>query len=122
MKKRRSGKKPALQAKRPAAKTLPERKVKFLSQLPGALFVSAGWVLASECLTLYVNVFHGFSIYGSLATVTLILLWLYCCFMVQMIGAVINEEIRAGKKQGEERGETGGAGENDEELPAGKGE
>ena len=83
-------------------KTLPERKVKFLSQLPGALFASAGWVLASECLTLYVNVFHGFSIYGSLATVTLILLWLYCCFMVQMIGAVINEEIRAGKTRGEE--------------------
>ncbi len=102
--------------------TLPERKVKFLSQLPGALFASAGWVLASECLTLYVNVFHGFSIYGSLATVTLLLLWLYCCFMVQMLGAVINEEIRAGKKQSEERGETGGAGENDEELPAGKGE
>ena len=78
-------------------KTLPARKLNFPGQLPGALFASAGWVLASECLSLYVNVFNGFSIYGSLATVTLILLWLYCCFMVQMIGAEINEELRARK-------------------------
>ena len=40
------------------------------------------------------NVFHGFSIYGSLATVTLVLLWLYICCLVQMIGAEINEELR----------------------------
>ena len=74
--------------------TLPERKLKFVPQIPGALFAALGWVLSAECLKLYVNVFHGFSIYGSLATVTLVLLWLYICFLVQMIGAEINEELR----------------------------
>ena len=36
-------------------------------------------------------------IYYCVIAVTLILLWLYCCFMVQMIGAEINEELRARK-------------------------
>ena len=75
-------------------KTFPKQKMKFSEQLPGAVFAAVGWFAASLIITLYVNYFDGFSMYGSLSTLVLLMFWLYICMYLLMIGAEINEELR----------------------------
>lgn len=56
---------------------LPNHKTTFRKQFMPALVAAAAWVILSYGLNLYVNLFHGFSMYGSMTTVILLLLWLY---------------------------------------------
>lgn len=65
---------------------------KYRSQLPGAIFASAGWMLFSYFYSLYVKYYPSASyIYGSLAAVMLMMLWLYFCMMILLAGAEINK-------------------------------
>ena len=60
-------------------------------QFPGALFTAAGWILFSTGFSLYINNFSNYSyIYGSLAAIILLMLWLYICMWLLFLGAVIN--------------------------------
>ena len=66
----------------------------FLAQLPGAAFAALGWVLFSYFFSLYVNFFPNASyLYGSLATLMLLMLWVYFCMLILMTGAEINKII-----------------------------
>lgn len=66
-----------------------QRKIK--SQLPGAVFTAFGWTLASFVISIYMDIFKGFSnMYGSLTTIVLIMLWLYFCMYILLIGGEIN--------------------------------
>ena len=59
----------------------------------GAVFTSVAWYLISFFFSIYVNVFTDFSvIYGSLATIVLIMMWLYAIIYVILLGAEINIE------------------------------
>ncbi len=59
--------------------------------IPGALFSSVGWVLFSYIYSLYIENFPNASyIYGGLAAVCLIMLWIYFCMMILLLGAVVN--------------------------------
>lgn len=69
---------------------LPNRKLSFKSQLPGAAICSVAWYLFSFGLSVYVDYFNGFSMYGSLTTIALIMLWLYFCVYIMMLSAEIN--------------------------------
>ena len=73
-----------------AFKTLPNRRVSFRSQLPGAILCSVAWYAFSFGLSIYVSYFNGFSMYGSLTTIVLIMLWLYFCMYIMMMCAEIN--------------------------------
>ncbi len=70
--------------------TLPNRKLTFESQLPGAVLCAVMWYVFSFLLSVYVDYFNGFSMYGSLTTIALIMLWLYFCMYIMMICAEIN--------------------------------
>ncbi len=75
-------------------KVFPHRKLRFLRQLPGAFFSAAAWYIFSMIVQLYVTKLKGFSTYGSLTTLMLVMFWLYfCCYFV-MLGAEINEMLR----------------------------
>lgn len=64
---------------------------RILKQIPGAIFAALGWFAVSYFFSIYVDVFTDFSvIYGSLATITLILMWLYSVIYIILIGAEIN--------------------------------
>lgn len=68
------------------------RKEDFLRHLPGALFASLGWVLFSWLYSLYIRYFPNASyVYGGLAAVCLIMLWLYFCMVILLLGAEVNE-------------------------------
>ena len=69
---------------------LPNRKLTFKSQLPGAVICSLSWYLFSFGLSVYVDYFNGFSMYGSLTTIVLIMLWLYFCMYIMMLSAEVN--------------------------------
>ena len=70
---------------------LPNRRRRLRSQLPGAIFTAFGWTLASFFISIYMDVFKGFSnMYGSLTTIVLIMLWFYFCMYILLIGGELN--------------------------------
>ena len=72
-----------------------EKSVKtMLKQLPGAVVAALGWTVISFGFSLYLNIFTGFStLYGSLTTIILLLLWLYFCMYAILIGGILNSVI-----------------------------
>jgi len=76
-------------------KYLPNRKDKagttFRQQFPGAVFTACGWLLLSFIFSIYLDIFTGFStMYGSLTTMMLLMLWLYFCMYVILLGGELN--------------------------------
>ena len=72
-------------------KFLPNRRDKFRYQLPGAMFSAVGWMIISWIFSVYLDVFKGFSsIYGSLTTIVLIMLWMYFCMYCILLGGELN--------------------------------
>lgn len=69
---------------------LPNRKLTLRSQLPGAVICAVAWYVFSFGLSVYVDYFNGFSMYGSLTTIVLIMLWLYFCMYIMMMSAEFN--------------------------------
>ena len=59
-------------------------------QLPGAFLCTLSWYVLSLGISIYVDNFNGFSIYGGLATLDGIMIWLYFCMVCLMICAEIN--------------------------------
>lgn len=72
-------------------KFLPNRKDRYIKQLPGSVFAAVGWMVVSWVFSVYVDVFEGFSsMYGSLTTIVLIMLWLYFCMYSILLGGELN--------------------------------
>lgn len=68
------------------------KKVKsFKDCLLGAIFTAVAWYAISFFFSIYVDIFTNFSvIYGSLATIIIILMWLYAIIYAIFLGAEIN--------------------------------
>lgn len=71
-------------------KIFPNRKMTLRSQLPGAVFSALGWYFLTFLISIYVDDFNGFSVYGSLTTWVLVMIWLYFCMYILLIGGKIN--------------------------------
>ncbi len=76
-------------------KFLPNRKhqakTTLRKQLPGAAFTALGWQMISFVFSVYLDIFTGFSsMYGSLTTIVLIMLWLYGCMYIILLGGELN--------------------------------
>lgn len=71
-------------------KMLPNRKASFRSQMPGSAMAAVGWALLSFGISVYVDYFHGFSMYGSLTTIILVMLWLYFGIYILLVCAEFN--------------------------------
>lgn len=73
-------------------KFVPSRKASWKSQLPGAMIAAASWIIFSWGFSFYYERSTGISnMYGSLTTIVMVLLWMYCCMYIIFIGAEINE-------------------------------
>lgn len=71
-----------------------------LPHIPGAIFSSVGWMLFSRIYSLYITHFPSASyIYGSLAALCFIMLWLYFCMIILLLGAELNGFILTLKNQ-----------------------
>lgn len=70
---------------------LPNRKATLKSQVPGAFLTAVAWSLFSYFFSLYFAFFPNVSsMYGSLSTLIMVMLWLYCCMNLLLYGAEIN--------------------------------
>lgn len=69
---------------------VPNKKLKFREQLPGAALASLVWIGFSWGFSMYVENTGSYSIYGSLSVIVIVMLWLYFCMYIMMIGAYVN--------------------------------
>ncbi|MFC5558830.1 YihY/virulence factor BrkB family protein [Ureibacillus thermophilus] len=66
-------------------------KVPILTVLPGTFFSSISWVVLIYGFSFYVNHFgHFTSTYGSIASVIILMLWLYFTGMILIFGGLLN--------------------------------
>lgn len=74
---------------------LPNRRNGFRDSLPGAAVAAVGWQGFSFAFSFYVEyISDKSSIYGSVYTVALGMLWLYCCMYILLLGGGINRLIQ----------------------------
>jgi membrane protein len=67
---------------------------------PGAIIATAGWVLVSLALSVYVSRFADFNqTYGSLGAIVGLLFWVYASAFVALIGAEINAQMELQTEQ-----------------------
>ena len=65
--------------------------IRFRHILPGALFTSVGWIIASMVFSYYVNNFGKYAnTYGSLGGIIVLLVWLYITSIMIILGGEIN--------------------------------
>ena len=66
-------------------------KSREIREAPGAFLSAAAWFLFSALFEYYVEHFGRYSyVYGSLASIIVVMLWLYFCMEILLIGAGIN--------------------------------
>lgn len=76
---------------------LPSKRRDLKSLLPGAVFTVICWILFTKLFSLFVPWFFNFSLYGSLASLFLIFLWVLITVIILFVGDILNrvlEEVR----------------------------
>lgn len=72
-------------------KTIPSQKQRICDVFPGASFATLFWLLMSSVFSLFMNRYFKFaSIYGGIAGIIFLIVWLYWAMHIILIGAVIN--------------------------------
>lgn len=70
---------------------LPNCKLSMIRQVPGAVLAAVTWAILSYGFSIYFTYFMtASSIYGSLTTVIMLMLWLYFCMWLLFLGAEVN--------------------------------
>lgn len=75
---------------------LPNNRITWREHYPGAVFTSVFWTLYSFGFSVYVDYFGGYSMYGSLTTIIIVMIWLYFCMYIFFCGALVNKWIADG--------------------------
>ncbi len=69
-------------------------KKSIFAHMPGAVFASLGWMIFSMLFSLYIAYFPNASyVYGSLGAICLMMLWLYICMIILLLGAEVNKIV-----------------------------
>ncbi len=78
---------------------MPNRKIKYVSTLPGAALAVAGFALLSAGFGIYVRYGLKYSLlYGSIGAVFLLLIWLYSAGIIIVMGAEFNSILMKEKE------------------------
>ena len=73
---------------------LPNGHNRLRNTVPGAVLASLGWLAISQLFSLYVENFASLTnIYGSVYTLALAMLWLYCCMSIFFYGGALNRYL-----------------------------
>ena len=74
---------------------IPNHKSRISNELPGAVLTAAGWLGFSFLYSFYIDHMGNFSkTYGSLTAIILLMLWLYACMYMLLMGGAINDCLR----------------------------
>lgn len=78
----------------------PNMKISFKEVIPGAIVSTFGWLGMSLIFSIYVNKLSNFSyMYGSLASIIILMIWLYLCSIIILIGGELNAIYTEHKKK-----------------------
>jgi membrane protein len=81
----------------------PCRRLTFKEVIPGAIFTTLGWLVASLGFAYYVNNFNNYSsVYGGIGAVIVLMLWLYITSIIILVGGEINAQ-GAFQREGKEK-------------------
>ena len=77
----------------------PAKKIRWKEVLPGSIVSALGWVIISMIFSFYINNYSNYSrVYGSLAAVFILMIWLFLTSMIFIFGVEINSVIAKYKK------------------------
>ena len=77
---------------------LPDKRRTLKSQLPGAILTGVCWLAFTELFSFFIpRFYHASSLYGSLASLFLLLLWLRFVLMILFGGGVLNRTLEEQK-------------------------
>ncbi|MDQ0271558.1 YihY/virulence factor BrkB family protein [Cytobacillus purgationiresistens] len=77
----------------------PNKKLTKVTVLPGSIFATVGWIVASYAFSYYVSNFANYSAtYGSIGAIIILMIWFYLSGIIIMIGGEINAMINKSKK------------------------
>ena len=83
---------------------LPAKRRTLKSQLPGAILTGVCWLGFTELFSFFIpRFYHASSLYGSLASLFLLLLWLRFIVMILFAGGVLNRMLEEGKRAPEQQ-------------------
>lgn len=69
---------------------LPNKKVKFFMQFPGAIIGAVSWTAFTFLFNRYIEYFNAFSMYGSLTTIIIMMLWIDTLMYLLLMSAQLN--------------------------------
>lgn len=69
---------------------VPDMKLNFREQIPGAVFAAVVWSIFSWGFSVYVTYGNTYGIYGSFSIIIIVMIWMYFCMYITMIGAWLN--------------------------------
>ena len=73
---------------------LPLKKKTFKSQLPGALFTTVCWFVFTKLFSFFIpRFYHASSLYGSLAAIFIVLLWIRYVIVILFAGGALNHAL-----------------------------
>ncbi len=78
---------------------VPDKKLAFKEQIPGAVFSAVVWSVFSWAFSYYLTYGNSYGIYGSLSIIIIVLLWMYFCMYIILIGAYVNQYFEAVNKR-----------------------
>lgn len=73
---------------------VPGTRMGFKMQLPGAVFAAVAWSVMTWAFSIYVDEFNGFTTYGNLTTIIILMLWLYAAMYIILVGAYMNRYFK----------------------------
>ena len=81
---------------------LPSRHCRFREELPGALLTAASWHAAAALYGIFLSksLAQYSYVYGSLAGLVMLLIWLYTCMYLWFLGAELNYYLRRRREEG----------------------
>ena len=75
----------------PVSRFLIEKMPDIFRQFPGAILVTPTWYIFTWAFSFYMSGYNAYTMfYGSLGTIAIFLFWLYCCFLILLIGGYFN--------------------------------
>lgn len=70
---------------------IPNRKCQARSQVFGAFMAASGWILFSYIYSFYIDHISNYSIiYGTMTIIAFLMLWLYFCMYIILLGGLMN--------------------------------
>lgn len=78
---------------------IPSKKISWKESIPGSIFTTIGWIVASLAFSYYVNNFSNYSkLYGSIGVVIVLMLWLYITSIIILLGGELNAMLSHDKE------------------------